>query len=122
MKRTMLCTLIMFASVAYPYEVEINGCSITHYYNYDKESYVSFQAYGNVYVETDAKKPVDMYVKVITSDRMATYRVYVTSQPQECGEWNFVKDRAKASFTIRYVEKDEDCTICFVSDKSMAGF
>ncbi len=107
----------------YAQEVEINGCHVIRYYTYDKGSSHSFYAYGNVYVETDPTEIVDLKVKVIDSEKMCTYRVYrTTDTPKECGEWRFVTDRSKAKFTIRYVKDWEDCTICFIKDRSNAGF
>ena len=96
-----------------------NGCLVTRFY---ASATSRFMAYGNVYVETDPKEPVDLCVKVVDSPKGATFKVYKTTDtPQSCGEWRFVNDRSKAKFTIRYVKQYEDCTVFFVNDRSRAG-
>lgn len=103
-------------------EVDINGCDIVSFTDFETHS---FEAYGNVFVETNPIEPVDMYVKIVDTPEHATYKVYrTTDTPQKCGEWRFVTDRSKARFTIRYVKSDwfYDCTIYFVKDRSKAGF
>lgn len=105
-------------------DVDINGCHITIFHDWGGMTQtLNFDAYGNVYVETDPKKPVDLYVKVVDSPSKATYNVYKTTDtPQKCGEWHFVTDRSQAKFVIRYVKDWEDCRIWFTNDRSKAGF
>lgn len=80
-----------------------------------------FYLFGDVYVETDPKEPVDLDIKVVNGP-IAAFNIYITSdKPDDCGEWRFVSDRSQAKFTIRYVKKHEDCTIRFVKDRSQAG-
>ena len=104
-------------------EAEINGCYVTRYWTSDHGSSHSFEAYGDVYVETDPSEPVDLKVKIVHSEREASYNVFKTvSTPQKCGEWRFTTNKEKATFTIRYVKDWEDCSIFFVNDRSKAGF
>lgn len=111
----MLSVVIVFAQ-----ETEINGCYITSYFGNET---ITFEAYGNVYVETNPKEHVDVEVRIVDSPLNATYTVYKTTDtPKKCGEWRFVTDRSKAKFTIRYVKDWEDCRIYFTKDRSQAGF
>lgn len=120
MKKLLFIFLFLFSLLTLNAQhIKIDGCHVTRYYasvtNY-------FMAFGDVFVETDPKEPVDMDVK-ITNNPHATGWIYKTSdKPQDCGEWRFVTDRSKAKFTIRYVKEHEDCTIRFVSNRSDAGF
>lgn len=120
MKQFISSLFILFVvSCAFAQNVVFDGCHVTRYYA-SVTSY--FYAYGDVYVETDPKEPVDLEVKV-TNERLAQCWVYVTTdKPQDCGEWRFVKDRSKAKFTVRFVDHwDPDCTIRYVSNRSEAG-
>ena len=100
-------------------EVKIDECQVTIYRSFET---VSFQAYGNVYVETNPKNPVDLYVKIVNQPKFADFCVYKTSEkPQDCGEWRFVSDRKSAKFTIRYVEDNADCYVFFVKERKDAG-
>lgn len=121
MKKLIFALLLSFAALSvYAQETEINGCRIISYTG--NETY-EFSAYGNVYIETNPKKPVDLYVKVVDSPNKASFKIFkTTNDPQKCGEWRFVTDRSKAKFTIRYVKELEDCNIYFVKEKSKAGF
>src|SRR5574344_574039 len=93
-------------------ETVINGCYITVYHTWDRGSSTSFWAYGDVFVETYPKQPIDLYVKIVNTEDESTYRVFKTiDTPKECGEWRFVTDRDKAKFTIHYVKEREDCSI-----------
>ncbi len=119
MKKLSVVFLLMLSlSVSFAQRIKFDGCKVTRYY----ASVTSeFYAYGDVFVETDPKEPVDIEVKVV-SDIYATVWVYkATDKPQDCGEWRFVKDRSKAKFTIRFVKEHEDCTIRFVPNRSDAG-
>lgn len=90
MKKFISSLFILFVvSCAFAQNVVIDECHVTRYYA-SVTSY--FYAYGDVYVETDPKEPVDLEVKV-TNERLAQCWVYVTTdKPQDCGEWRFVKD------------------------------
>lgn len=100
--------------------VVIDECQVSK--NYGFETY-TFTAMGNVYLETDAKEPVELRVRIVTNPGFADFCVYKSADtPKQCGEWRFVKDRSKATFAIRYVKDGEDCTVCFVSDRSKAGW
>ena len=100
--------------------VVIDEYNVTCDYGFMKET---FSAYGNVYVETDPKEPVQLEVKVVSNPAIADFSVYKTSDtPKQCGEWRFVNDRSKADFSIRYVKEWEDCTIVFTSDRKNAGW
>ena len=104
-------------------ETIIDGCDVTVYHDWDRSSYTAFEVYGNVYVETNPKELVDLEVRIVPTEREATYNVYKTTDtPQKCGEWRFVTDRSKAKFVIRYVNDREDCRIWFTNDRSKAGF
>lgn len=119
MKKLSVVFLLMLSmGVSLAQRIIFDGCKITRYYaSVTRE----FYAYGDVYIETDPKEPVDMCVKVV-SDIHANMWIYkTTDQPQDCGEWRFVKDRSKAKFTIRLVNELEDCTIRFVPKRSDAG-
>lgn len=121
MKKLLFVFLFIFSlSISFAQRIKIDGCEITRYYGMET---FYFSAYGNVYVETDPKEPVDLRVKVIVdSNDIAHFHIYKTSdKPQGCGEWRFVKDRSKAKFTIRYVKEHEDCKIRFVNNRSDAG-
>lgn len=101
-------------------EPEINGCYITTCYGNET---AEFEAFGNVFIETDPKEPVDLYVRVVDSPEEATYVVYKTTDtPKKCGEWCFVKRRAQAKFTIRYVKEYENIRVYFTKNRSKAGF
>ncbi len=122
-KLFFLFVLFVFCFFANAQETEINGCYVTRYWNYDHGSSHSFEAYGDVYVETDPSEPVDMKVKIVQREEDATYNVFrIYSEPQKCGEWRFVNDPSKARFTIRYVKDREDCSVFFVKDRTKAGF
>lgn len=90
MKKFISSLFILFVvSCAFAQNVVIDECYVTRYY---ASVTSSFYAYGNVFVETDPKEPVDLEVKV-TNERLAQCWVYVTTdKPQDCGEWRFVKD------------------------------
>ncbi len=100
--------------------VEIDGCIITRYFN-NHGSSRTFWAYGNVYVETDPKELVDMKVEVVSNPTHADFHIYRTSDtPNSCGEWRFVKNKADAKFTIRFVDDYADCYIYYVKDRKDA--
>ena len=123
--KIILVFILFFLSAlcASAQEAEINGCYVTSYCANDKSCSHSFEAYGNVYVETNPRMPVDLEVRIVQTEREATYNVYKTTDtPQKCGEWRFVNDPSKARFTIRYVKDWEDCRIWFTNDRSKAGF
>ncbi len=64
-----------------------------------------------------------MRVKIVSSEKEATYNIYKTSDtPKKCGEWRFVANRKDARFVIHYVKDLEDCSIYFVEDRNKAGF
>ncbi len=119
MKKFLFVVLFVLSlCVSYAQYIKIDGCNVTRCYG-SLTRY--FMAFGNVYVETDPKEPVDIRVRVTTISP-ATFSIYKTdNEPQDCGEWRFVKDRSKAKFTIRYVKDHEDCTIRFVPNRSDAG-
>lgn len=125
MKKLSVVFLLMLSlSVSFAQRVEIDDCRVSRKY---ASGTVSFMAYGNVYVETNPKEPVDMNVRIVQDSKRADFVVFKTlSTPQDCGEWRFVKDRSDAKFTI-YIVKDgefveEDCTVCFTSDRNSAGW
>lgn len=120
MKKIISSLFILFVvSCAFAQNVVIDECKVTKDYGFQQ---YTFSVYGDVYVETDPKEPVELEVKV-TNERLAQCWVYVTTdKPQDCGEWRFVKDRSKAKFTIRYVNEFEDCSIYFVKERSSAGW
>lgn len=121
MKKFISSLFILFVvSCAFAQNVVIDECYVTRYYA-SVTSY--FYAYGDVYVETDPKEPVDLRVKVASdSHDIAQCRIFVTTdKPQDCGEWRFVKDRSTAKFTVRFVKEYEDCVIRYVSNRSDAG-
>lgn len=124
MKNYLLIFLFLcFGLCVCAQKAEINGCYVTVYHSHDKKSSSSFEVYGDVYVETNPKTPVDLEVRVVSSPQKATYKVFKTSSiPTRCGEWRFVSDRSKAKFTIRYVEDWEDCCIYFTKNSDEAGF
>ncbi len=100
-------------------ETEIDGCTVTSYYG--NETHI-FEAYGNVYVETDPTEPVDLYVEIVNQAKFSDFCVYKTTDtPKECCEWRFVTDRSKARFTIRYVKEHADCYVYFVKERKDAG-
>lgn len=112
--------LFVFILAANAQDAKIDGCTITCYYG--NETYI-FEAYGNVYVEKDPTKHVDLYVKIVNEERLADYSVYkTTDKPQDCGEWRFVTNRKDATFTIRYVKDREDIRIFFTNNRSKAGY
>ena len=119
MKKFLFVLLFLFVLCALNAQrIKIDGCNVTRYYASVTNC---FMAFGDVYVETDPKEPVDICVRVINSSP-ATFSIYTTTEkPQDCGEWRFVTDRSKAKFTIRYVKEHEDCTIRFVTNRSDAG-
>ena len=120
MKKFISSLFILFVvSCAFAQNVVIDECKVTKDYGFQQ---YTFSVYGDVYVETDPKEPVELEVKV-TNERLAQCWVYVTTdKPQDCGEWRFAKDRSKAKFTIRYVNEFEDCSIYFVKERSSAGW
>lgn len=114
--------MVLFASVlvTYAQNVVINECSVTC--DYGGMQY-TFSAYGNVYIETDPKEPVELEVRIVANPSSADFSVFKTSDtPGQCGEWRFVKNRSKADFSIRYVKEHEDCTIFFTSRREEAGW
>lgn len=119
MKKFLFVLLFLFVLCTLNAQrIKIDGCNVTRYYASVTNC---FMAFGDVYVETDPKEPVDICVRVINSSP-ATFSIYKTTEkPQDCGEWRFVTDRSKAKFTIRYVKEHEDCTIRFVTNRSDAG-
>ena len=120
MKRLIPILLFLFATVYVHAQAEINGCDIVVVYGNET---LYFEAYGNVYVVTNPKEHADLDVKIVNSPRLATYKVFVTTDtPRKCGEWRFVSDRSKAKFTIRYVKELEECSIFFTRDRSKAGW
>lgn len=90
MKKIISSLFILFVvSCAFAQSVVIDECKVTKDYGFQQ---YTFSVYGDVYVETDPKEPVDLEVKV-TNERLAQCWVYVTTdKPQDCGEWRFVKD------------------------------
>ena len=120
MKKLLFVVLFcLFLCASFAQNVVIDECKITCDYGFQKET---FSAYGNVYVETNPKEPVELEVRVVSNPAIADFSVYKTSDtPKQCGEWRFVKDRSKADFSIRYVKEWEDCTIVFTSDRKNAG-
>ena len=121
MKKLLLLFLFIVSLCASNAQnVVIDECKVTCDYGFMRET---FSAYGNVYVETDPKEPVQLEVKVVSNPAIADFSVYKTSDtPKQCGEWRFVNDRSKADFSIRYVKEWEDCTIVFTSDRKNAGW
>lgn len=91
MKKFISSLFILFVvSCAFAQSVVFDGCHVTRYYA-SVTSY--FYAYGDVYVETDPKEPVDLCVKITNNPKGATFWIYkTTDKPQDCGEWRFVKD------------------------------
>ena len=120
MKKLLFVVLFCLSLCAsFAQNVVIDECKITCDYGFQKET---FSAYGNVYVETNPKEPVELEVRVVSNPAIADFSVYKTSDtPKQCGEWRFVKDRSKSDFSIRYVKEWEDCTIVFTSDRKNAG-
>ena len=119
MKKLLFVVLFcMTLCVSYAQRIKIDGCNVTRYYA-SETSY--FMAFGDVYVETDPKEPVDICVKITTDPHAYMWIYKTTDKPQNCGEWRFVKDRSKAKFTIRYVKEHEDCTVRFIQNRSDAG-
>ena len=125
MKNIPVLIFFLFSALcASAQEVDINGCHITVFHDWGGKTQTrDFNAYGNVYVETNPNEVIDMKVRIVSTEREATYNVYKTTDtPQKCGEWRFVTDRSKAKFVIRYVNDREDCRIWFTNDRSKAGF
>lgn len=91
MKKFISSLFILFVvSCAFAQNVVIDECYVTRYY---ASVTSSFYAYGNVFVETDPKEPVDLCVKITNNPKGATFWIYkTTDKPQDCGEWRFVKD------------------------------
>ncbi|MBR3659076.1 MAG: hypothetical protein IKN61_04110 [Bacteroidaceae bacterium] len=121
MKKFLLVfVFICSLCVSYAQSVKIDECKITCDYGFMKET---FSAYGNVYIETNPKEPVELEVRIVTNPAIADFSVFKTTDtPKQCGEWRFVKDRSKADFSIRYVKEHEDCTIHFTSNRNDAGW
>lgn len=90
MKKFISSLFILFVvSYAFAQNVVIDECKVTKDYGFQQ---YTFSVYGDVYVETDPKEPVELEVKV-TNERLAQCWVYVTTdKPQDCGEWRFAKD------------------------------
>lgn len=119
-KFALVFVFICSVCALFAQETEINGCYVTSYYGNETHC---FEAYGNVYVETDPTEPVDMDVLIVDSPQKASYNIYKTADtPKKCGEWRFVTDRSKAKFTIRYVKELEDCSIYFTTNRNQTGF
>ena len=121
MKKLLLLFLFsMLLCVSFAQSVKIDECQVSK--NYGFQTY-TFTAMGDVYLETNPREPVELRVRIVTNPGFADFCVYkATDTPKQCGEWHFVKDRSKATFAIRYVKDGEDCTVCFVSDRSKAGW
>ncbi len=122
MKKSLLVFIFLFPVLCLQaQETEINGCQVTVYHTWDKSSSTSFYAYGDVYVETDPTKSVDLYVEIVNQSQFSDFCVYKTTDtPKECCEWRFVTDRNKARFTIRYVKEHADCYVYFVKERKDA--
>lgn len=121
MRKLLFIFLFSFCLYAlHAQSVVIEECTVTRDYGGMR---FTFPAYGDVYVETNPKEPVELEVKVVTNPAIANFSVYKTyDTPKQCGEWRFVKDRNKADFSIRYVKEHEDCTIHFTSVRKDAGW
>lgn len=121
MKKFLLVfVFICSLCVSFAQSVKIDECKITCDYGFMKET---FSAYGNVYIETNPKEPVELEVRIVSNPAIADFSVFKTiDTPKQCGEWRFVKDRSKADFSIRYVKEHEDCTIHFTSNRNDAGW
>lgn len=121
MKKFISSLFILFVvSCAFAQSVVFDGCHVTRYYA-SVTSY--FYAYGDVYVETDPKEPVELEVKIASRHSGADFTIYrTTDTPKQCGEWRFVNNKSKADFSIRFVNEWEDCTIIFTSNRDDAGW
>ena len=121
MKKFISSLFILFVvSCAFAQSVVLDGCHVTRYYA-SVTSY--FYAYGDVYVETDPKEPVELEVKIASRHSGADFTIYrTTDTPKQCGEWRFVNNKSKADFSIRFVNEWEDCTIIFTSNRDDAGW
>ena len=121
MKKLISSLFILFVvSCAFAQSVVFDGCHVTRYYA-SVTSY--FYAYGDVYVETDPKEPVELEVKIASRHSGADFTIYrTTDTPKQCGEWRFVNNKSKADFSIRFVNEWEDCTIIFTSNRDDAGW
>lgn len=91
MKKFISSLFILFVvSCAFAQNVVIDECKVTKDYGFQQ---YTFSVYGDVYVETDPKEPVDLCVKITNNPKGATFWIYkTTDKPQDCGEWRFVKD------------------------------
>jgi len=119
-KLLVLFLFCMSLCASFAQRVKIDECQISKDYGF--QTY-TFTAMGDVYLETNSREPVELRVRIVTNPGFADFCVYkATDTPKQCGEWRFVKDRSKAKFAIRYVKDGEDCTVCFVSDRSKAGW
>ena len=124
MKKLLFVFLFMLSFRAFAQNVEVNGCTITLKYESLTEV---FEAYGDVYVETNIKNTANVVVKIVDKPDDATYKVFKTTDtPKKCGEWRFVKERNKAKFTVYFVKDgdfiEEDFRICFINNRNDSGF
>ncbi len=123
MKNLLLVFVFMFSFLCLKaQEVEIDGCYVTvaHDWGGMKQTH-SFEAYGDVYVETNPLEPVDLRIEIVDKSMFSDLCVFKTTDtPQKCGEWRFVSDRSKARFTIRFVKEHADYYIFFVDERKDA--
>ena len=121
MKKFISSLFILFViSCAFAQNVVIDECKVTKDYGFQQ---YTFSVYGDVYVETDPKEPVELEVKIASRHSGADFTIYrTTDTPKQCGEWRFVNNKSKADFSIRFVNEWEDCTIIFTSNRDDAGW
>lgn len=123
-KLPVVFLLLLSMSFSFAQRVDVNGCTITLKYSSLTEI---FEAYGDVFVETDIRNTANIAVKIVDNPDDATYKVFKTTDtPKKCGEWRFVKERDKAKFTIYFVKDgdfiDEDIRIFFTKNRKDSGF
>ncbi|MDR0603586.1 MAG: hypothetical protein LBG80_04695 [Bacteroidales bacterium] len=115
MKKLIILLLISF-TVLYSAQAQhplINDCEVTLSFGFQSSS---FKLYGDVKVITNPKVRADFDVRVVDIRYADMYVMVVNTNPKKCGEWRWVTSEKDADFTIRFVDKQEDFTISFVTD------
>jgi hypothetical protein len=107
-----LCAAIGFAQSNHPL---IKDCEITQEHGLAS---TTKSLWGNIKVVTNPKEYAELNVKIVSTPGLAdVYVKTVSTPPDQCGEWRFIKSAKDAWFTVRFVDAGEDFTICFVKSE-----
>ncbi|MDR2652190.1 MAG: hypothetical protein LBC68_07745 [Prevotellaceae bacterium] len=115
MKRLLFILSFAFIACAALAQARVVNCRITKEYGFETKTVSLF---GNVKVVTDPNEYAEFKVRIIKENQCCAdlFVKIVNTEPEQCGEWRFVKSEKDAWITVRFVEEGwEDFTIRFVT-------